>query len=315
MTGQLDPHSSIAVRIGAVNARAGSAQHRIFDHVARHPTDVLLSSANEIAAAVGASDATVIRTVQKLGYHGLRDFKEDLRAAVNGVAAARPRSSSPRRGTRPGPSRRGAPRDMHAELREMIMTGELTSGIHVTESELAARLGVSRTPVREALRTLERNGLVVRSHQGITVPTQTRAEMNEVYDAHILLNGALVRRASERRSATDVDTLRQLNDAMHAMPAELAGSWEAAAANRRFHEATWEIARDRTLQALVRQLNDQLDLWPGTTLNAPGRWVESVAEHDQLIDAIEARDADGAETIATRHLEAARRIRHTLLSR
>lgn len=315
MAGQLDPHSSVATRIGAVNARAGSAQRRIVDYVARHPTDALLSSANEIAAAVGTSDATVIRTVQKLGYHGLREFKEDLRAAVNGAGPARPRTSSPRRSPRAANGRRSAPRDMHAELREMIMSGELTSGVHVTESELAARLGVSRTPVREALRTLERNGLVVRSHQGITVPAQTRAEMNEVYDAHILLNGALVRRASERRSATDVDTLRQLNDAMHAMPVELAGSWEAAAANRRFHEATWEIARDRTLQALVRQLNDQLDLWPGTTLNAPGRWVESLAEHDQLIDAIEGRDADGAEAIATRHLEAARRIRHSLLSR
>jgi DNA-binding GntR family transcriptional regulator len=314
VTGQLDPHSSVAARIGAVSARAGSAQHRIFDHVARHPTDVLLSSANEIAAAVGASDATVIRTVQKLGYNGLREFKEDLRAAVSVAAPTRPKPQ-PRRASRPATGRRSIPRDMHAELREMIMAGELTSGVHVTESELAARLGVSRTPVREALRTLERNGLVVRSHQGITVPTQTRAEMNEVYDAHILLNGALVRRASERRSATDVDTLRQLNDAMHRMPVELAGSWEAAAANRRFHEATWEIARDRTLQALVRQLNDQLDLWPGTTLNAPGRWVESLDEHDLLIDAIEARDADEAEAVATRHLEAARRIRHTLLSR
>jgi len=197
----------------------------------------------------------------------------------------------------------------------MIMTGELTSGVHVTEAELAARLGVSRTPVREALRTLERNGLVVRSHLGITIPTQSRAEMNEVYDAHILLNGALLRRASERRSATDIDTLRHLNDQMRSLPPEQSGSWDAAAANRRFHEATWEIARDRTLQALVRQLNDQLDLWPGTTLNAPGRWLDSLDEHDQLVDAIEARDGVEAEAIITRHLEAARRIRHTLLSR
>lgn len=315
MTGQLDPTSSVAARIGAVSARPGSAQHRILDHVARHPTDVLLSSANEIGAAVGASDATVIRTVQKLGYDGLREFKEDLRVAVDAAAPGRPRPHTPRRTSRLTNGRKNPPRDMHAELRQMIMAGELTSGVHVTESELAARLGVSRTPVREALRTLERNGLVVRGHQGITVPTQSRAEMNEVYDAHILLNGALVRRASERRSATDVDTLRQLNDTMHRMPAELAGSWEAAAANRRFHEATWEIARDRTLQALVRQLNDQLDLWPGTTLNAPGRWEESLVEHDLLIDAIEARDADEAEAIAAKHLEAARRIRHALLAR
>jgi DNA-binding GntR family transcriptional regulator len=314
MTGRLDLDSTIAARLRSLDARAGSAQQRILAHVAQHPTDVLLSSANEIAAAVGTSDATVIRTVQKLGYVGLRDFKEDLRTglAVGSTARAAPK---PARAPDRAVTRKSANRDMHAELRQMIMAGELTAGIHVTESELAARLGVSRTPVREALRTLERNGLVVRSHLGITIPSQSRAEMNEVYDAHILLNVALVRRASERRSATDVDTLRQLNEAMRAIPMERTGSWDAAAANRRFHEATWEIARDRTLQALVRQLNDQLDLWPGTTLNAPGRWSESLTEHDLLVDAIEARDGHQAEQIITKHLEAARRIRHSLLSR
>jgi DNA-binding GntR family transcriptional regulator len=312
MAGQLDPRSAVSARISALNSRAGSAQDRILGYVAQHPTDVLLSSAHEIGAAVGTSDATVIRTVQRLGYAGLRDFKSDLRGAVGAPLPTRPAAKPPRR---PPVGRKNPPRDIHAELRQLIMAGELTAGVHVTESELAARLGVSRTPVREALRTLERNGLVVRNHQGITVPTQTRAEMNEVYDAHILLNRALVRRASERRSTTDVDTLRQLNDAMRQLPDDQAGSWEASAANRRFHEATWETARDRTLQALVRQLNDQLDLWPGTTLDAPGRWSESLDEHDLLIDAIEARDGDDAEAIITRHLDAARRIRHTLLSR
>ncbi|MDF2823340.1 MAG: hypothetical protein K0R68_748 [Mycobacterium sp.] len=314
MTDRLDPDSSVIARFSALDARAGSAQQRILEYLSQHPTDALLASASKIGASVGASDATVIRTVQKLGYPGLREFKEALRAAL--VNPSAPRSTRPpRRSPTSVTGRRGAPRDMHAELRQMIMTGELTSGVHVTEAELAARLGVSRTPVREALRTLERNGLVVRSHLGITIPTQSRAEMNEVYDAHILLNGALLRRASERRSATDIDTLRHLNDQMRSLPPEQSGSWDAAAANRRFHEATWEIARDRTLQALVRQLNDQLDLWPGTTLNAPGRWLDSLDEHDQLVDAIEARDGVEAEAIITRHLEAARRIRHTLLSR
>lgn len=313
MTGQLDPNSSVAARIGSLDAPEGSAQQRFLAYVTQHPTDVLLSSANEIAAAVGTSDATVIRTVQKLRYVGLRDFKEDLRDGLSVGAAARSQPRVPRE-DRLVP-RKSPNRDMYAELRQMIMAGELTAGVHVTETELAARLGVSRTPVREALRTLELNGLVVRSHLGITIPSQSRAEMNEVYDAHILLNGALVRRASERRSATDVEMLRQLNDALRAIPPDQTGSWDAAAGNRRFHEATWEIARDRTLRALVRQLNDQLDLWPGTTLNAPGRWAESLAEHDQLVDAIEARDGEQAEQIITTHLEAARRIRHTLLAR
>ncbi|MFD6054332.1 FCD domain-containing protein [Agromyces sp. NPDC060279] len=301
---------TLGQRLAASPARAGSAERRILDHIAARPGEVLFASASEIGHATGTSDASVIRTVQRLGYPGLKDFKSALRASLDqGTISAAMRENDGAAGRTSEPRRRVATPDVYAELRELILTGGISTDRYVTEVELAARFGVSRTPVREALRILEQKGLIVRDHRGVRAPVQTRAEMNELYDAHILLNSALVRRACERRTTADIETMRTLNRVMRELPLERAGSQEAAAANRRFHEASWDAARDRTLGVLVRQLNDQLDQWSGTTLDEPGRWPQSLDEHDAIIDAIEQRDAERAEAIVTAHLEAARRIR------
>jgi DNA-binding GntR family transcriptional regulator len=303
---------SLVQRLAESAARAGSAERRILDYVAGNPADVLFASASEIGASADTSDASVIRTVQKLGYRGLKEFKEDLRRSLDDSLPDIARHLSQSASRRPESRRRVATPDIYAELRELLLSGEISTASYVTEVELANRFGVSRTPVREALRILEQQGLVVRDHRGVRTPLQTRAEMNEIYDAHILLNSALLTRACQRRTPADLDTMRALNDAMREMPDEESGGHLASAANRRFHESTWDAAHDRTLATLVRQLNDQLDQWSGTTLNAPGRWRRSLDEHDAIIDAVERRDEAEAARLVSEHLEAARKIRQAL---
>lgn len=304
-------NGALARRLAKSDARSGSAERRVLDHIAAKPGEVLFASASEIGRAADTSDASVIRTVQRLGYRGLKEFKADLRRSLNDGAVAEALRES-HKVTAVEPRRRVTTPDIFAKLRELMLSGEISPDAYVTEVELAARFGVSRTPVREALGVLEQKGLIVRDHRGVRLPAQTLVEMNELYDAHILLNSALLKRACERRTEADIETMRMLNTVMRDMPESEAGSTAAWLTNRKFHEATWEAARDRTLMSLVRQLNDQLDQWSGTTLDAPGRWRESLDEHEAIIDAVEQRDEVGVQALVSKHLEAARRIRRSL---
>lgn len=303
--------TSFAERMHRFSPRKGSAEQRIIDYIHAHPEKAAFSSASAIGKETDTSDASVIRTIQKLGYAGMRDFREELRSVTGHTEPLVPASRDDNRG---GERKRGmSARALYTELREMIVTGSLGLETHVTESQLAGIFGVSRTPVREAVRMLEQSGIVVRDHRGITTPRQTKTQVNELYDAHILLHSALAKRAAERRTDADLHTMRSMNEIMRRMPLDQAGSVEAKIANSRFHESVYDAARDRTLGTLLRQLTDRLDVWSGTTLDAPGRWIESLDEHDALVDAIEARDADSAIAIITQHLETARRIRLSLI--
>ena len=205
-----------------------------------------------------------------------------------------------------------APRaaDPYEGLKEAIYLGDLQPGQHLVEVSLAQTFNVSRTPIREALSRLEHDGLLVRTRMGLVVRERSPGEVLDTYEVRILLEGAAGRSAAERRTNNDVFELRQAHRRYVASADK--DQLARTTANRNFHEAVWQAAHQPTLTDLLRRIELQLGHFPVTTLSHPGRWESSVDQHAALMDAIEARDADGAASLASQHFADARDIRRNL---
>lgn len=200
---------------------------------------------------------------------------------------------------------------IHEKLRVEILHGVLPPGTSLREVALAERFGVSRTPVRQALGRLEKEGLAERAVRGLEVAPINPQAVMQVYDTRILLEVEVSGQAALARSLGDVLRLRaqqerdeQLGDVADAVRVR---------SNLAFHRAVWEAADNPVLLDLLERLNSHLVHAPRSTLAVGTRWEESLIEHRRLIEAIDARDAHSAREIAREHFSTAREIRLRLL--
>ncbi|WP_408899876.1 GntR family transcriptional regulator (plasmid) [Nocardioides sp. R1-1] len=189
-----------------------------------------------------------------------------------------------------------------AMLRELIISGELTASEPLRQRDLAARFGVSQTPVREALRRLESEGLVVNDpHRGSTVA----ASRNGIVQDNSLLRAALeplgARLAAE---AVTEDQLRRLRELSDAMKSNLDDHERYSALNREFHFAIYEAAASPMLLSMMRLLWQAMPQGPKVTRSH----AESAAQHDELIDALAARDQERAAEITRVHILSTRHM-------
>jgi DNA-binding GntR family transcriptional regulator len=196
---------------------------------------------------------------------------------------------------------------LYHQLLEEVLEGDLRPGEVLVESTLGKRFGVSRTPIREALRMLEQDGVLERVNRGMRVRQTSSEEVLEIYGVRTILEAAAARDAANRRTDYDLASLdrilRTMSEAKTATPAEM------AAINRSFHRAIWQAARNRTLSDLLERLAVHLRRYPATTYLRSGRWEEALEEHRQLLEAIRQRDGDGAAAVAEKHMWAARDVR------
>jgi len=193
-----------------------------------------------------------------------------------------------------------------------IEDGNLPPGTRLRETELAERLSISRTPVREALKRLELQGLVAHEpHHGAVVASLEYGQVTEMYLLREVLEGTAARLAAQHATATEIGVLQRMVDADRALidqPRRLAQT------NRRFHQQVRDTARNRYLGSALEALRLSLALLAGTTLGAPGRAAQSVEEHGTIVARIAARDPDGAEQAARQHILNAFRTRVELTS-
>jgi DNA-binding GntR family transcriptional regulator len=196
--------------------------------------------------------------------------------------------------------------DVYQQLREAIVDGTL-AGAPLTELSLAAKYKVSRTPVREALRRLEQDGLVERGARGMQVRARSPEEILEIYEVRIILEGAAARAAAERRTDLDLMRVEQIHASMKAASRD--DPERLATANRQFHEVIWAMSHNATLIDLLMRLHAHLIRYRETTLTYEDRWDEVLAEHQNLIEAIRAGDREKAGRIAEEHMTAARNVR------
>ncbi|KAF0676851.1 GntR family transcriptional regulator [Profundibacterium mesophilum] len=194
----------------------------------------------------------------------------------------------------------------YRRLLEEIRAGRLAAGDRLRETELAERLGVSRTPVREAIRQLEADGLVTHvPRQGASVRGLDYAEVMELYEMRAVLEGTAARLATRAASQIELDELAALNEEL----VRAGASPEAFDLNRQFHAALLDAAKNRFLSRSIQGLQKALMILGPTTLTAPERAERAVEEHSAVLDALMARDGLRAEAAMRAHIEAAQRVR------
>jgi DNA-binding GntR family transcriptional regulator len=208
--------------------------------------------------------------------------------------------------TAPRPSRSSGS-EAYDLLLEAMEGGALPAGTRLREAELAERFRISRTPVREALKRLEAQGLVLHEpHHGAVVASLDYGQMTELYLMREVLEGTAAGLAATHATPTEVEILREMVERDRGLlgdPAALAGT------NRAFHRQIRLSARNRFLNAGLENMRISLALLAGTTLAVPNRGAESVEEHAAIVAAIEARDSAGAEGAARRHIRNAFKVR------
>lgn len=197
--------------------------------------------------------------------------------------------------------------DVYERLRQALISREIEEGEPLTENALAARFGVSRTPVRDALRRLQHDGLVHRDGRGFLVRPRSPEEIIQIYEARILLEGAVSRAAADRRTMTDLSRLSGLVAEERTLAD--APLRQRTAMNQRFHDAVWSASHQFAYQDILNRLAVLLLRYPATTLGYRDRWHTAIAQHGQLLDAISRQDGDAAEAIARQHIADARDVR------
>jgi DNA-binding GntR family transcriptional regulator len=196
---------------------------------------------------------------------------------------------------------------VHEHLREEILANRLTAGTELQETALAAELGVSRGPVREAIGRLAAEGLVVvRPRRGAIVRSLTKDEFIEAYEVREALEVMAARLATARLGNEGLARLESLTTAMeqHAERDEVDAFFEANAA---FHASLVEAAGNSRLREMYAQLLGQMNRYRRRSLALRGSLQQSVAEHRAILAALESGDPDRAAQLVSDHIRVPQR--------
>lgn len=187
-------------------------------------------------------------------------------------------------------------------VRRMIMDGRLPEGQRINEVELAAELGVSRTPLRETLRVLSTEGMVeLIPRRGAFVPIVSLSEAMDMLEVMSVLEGLSARLATGRCTKRDLHRLFNLHERLERTAAE--GDVEQYFRyNEQFHELMQDAARNTLLTETLTMVRRKVRRFRFQSLQAPGRLRDSIAEHRLLLRALKERAPDEAEGLMRAHL-------------
>jgi len=190
----------------------------------------------------------------------------------------------------------------YEEIRDAIIALRLQPGDALREAALAGRLGVSKTPVREALGRLEKEGLVeTTSFKGAVVSSYSREDLIEIYQLRELLEGAAARAAAEGSTAEALDRLDWIVERSREL--RTAGDLEALAdLLGEFDDVVYAQVKNSRIAALIENLRAHLSRIGKLTEKIPGRVEASVEEHAMIVEALAAHDADEAERLIRMHI-------------
>lgn len=187
-------------------------------------------------------------------------------------------------------------------LRGMIQAGELRAGEWIDEVSLTASLGISRTPLREALKVLVAEGLLrIEPRRGCFVNELSGRDLENIFPLMAMLEGRCAFEAAQKVTDADLRRLEPLHGDLRRY-AEQGSIDDYYAANARIHVAIQDLADNRWLSGLIDNLRQVLSLSRHRSLSYPGRIEESCAEHLAIFAALKARDPEGAEAVTRKHL-------------
>ena len=192
-------------------------------------------------------------------------------------------------------------------LRALILTGEYGPDERLIEEQLAERLGVSRTPVRQALTMLEAEGLVeITPNRGATVCSFSIEDVWDIYDLRAVLEGHASRRAAARIHRHELERLRELVGEMEGLAGRFDDHEEEirtlVGLNQEFHGTIVEASRNRRLKRLINRTVQVPLMFKAFFWYTPHERVISNHYHRQILEALENGDADRAEIIMREHV-------------
>ena len=194
------------------------------------------------------------------------------------------------------------PRDAYSLVLDAIDRGDYRPGDRLVESELAERFGVSRTPIREALQRLETQPVVARDGRSLIVATLDHNQLAELYTVRTELEALAARLAARHATREEARVLGQ----MVIEDRRIIDDPQALSrANRRFHHQIHLASHNRYLVQQLDIVHRTMALMARTSLAAEGRGEKSLAEHQTIVDAIAAGDAEAAEAALRTHISTA----------
>ncbi|MFF3065451.1 GntR family transcriptional regulator [Oerskovia sp. NPDC057915] len=197
--------------------------------------------------------------------------------------------------------RQSGARAVYDLLRSRIIDGTLAADARLTEPVLSAQLGVSRTPVREALRLLQAEALVVEQPTGgVRVAPLAVTDLHRVYDVRARLEGLLARDACERAQSGDVERLARLVVLMDAVRDH---EDEVLRIGAQFHGEIEALADNRWCSELLRQIRGHVDRYRSLSARERVGTTDHVDEHRAVASAIASGDPDAAERAMREHIE------------
>lgn len=199
------------------------------------------------------------------------------------------------------------------KLRDSIVLGRLTPGTRLVETDLAQQLGVSKNTLREALRTLQTEGLIeYRPHKGTVVALITEQDIVELFTMRSTLEGLAARRVAELGSAEQMAELRRQAKEL-LQEAQAGDKRRVNEMDLRLHQTIWEISGHRLLQKMLTGMQNQIRVHMFVNTNEDISLVDYISPHEALVDAIASGDPDEAERVMREHIDSS--LRATLESR
>ena len=190
-------------------------------------------------------------------------------------------------------------------LRSAIRNGILEAGERLMEVQLAEELGISRTPVREAIRKLEQEGYVIMMpRRGTYVSSVSVNDIKEIFEIRSALESLSTGLAARRIEPDELEKLRTLLT-------EIEGHIQSRDMDKivetdiEFHGLLYQVSRNERLVAIINNLKEQLARFRTLSMSYPGRLQETLEEHRAMVEAIAAGDVDAARDAAERHMEQA----------
>ncbi len=188
-------------------------------------------------------------------------------------------------------------------LREAILNGQLKPGERLMEIQLAEEMGVSRTPVREAIRKLELEGTVVMiPRKGAYVAGLSMKDVADVFEIRGALEGLAAELAAERITDDEMEELERYL-VMTAEEIDTGNLDDVVQADTDFHSLLYKASRNSRLPQILNNLREQIQRFRTTSLSYPGRMKFALEEHRKIVEAIGARDGDLARKLAQEHIE------------
>jgi len=188
-------------------------------------------------------------------------------------------------------------------LRDMIMTGELQEGDKIKENELCISMGISRTPLREALRVLSAENIIkLVPNKGSYVCKPTIKEIKEMFDVMSVLEGICARTAAEKMRDSDFARLEKLHEKLEEN-FQRRDQKNYIKINNLYHTFLQELAGNQTCNQIINGLRQKILLYRFKSLNLPGRFEKSIQEHRELLKTFQERDPEKTEILIKAHLK------------